>query len=544
METLLTLALTAAAGFLLARYMTLVYSGKVPLFTKITGRLTGRSADQTMDWKEYAGAVLKLHILGLFALGMILLFQNYAPLNPARLPGLPWHLAFNTAASFVTNTNWQAYSGESTLSYFSQMVGLGVQNFLSAASGMAIAVALSRAIAGHTGKIGNFWTDLTNSLLFILLPLSSFLALILVSQGVVQNFSDYLTTTSGQVIPGGPAASQVAIKQLGTNGGGFFGTNSSHPLENPTPISNLFQIMAILVIPIAMVFCFGDLARQKAHARALFATMGLILLAGLAVMLWAEQRIHPLTGDRSWLEGKELRFTNDSALVWASFTTAASNGSVNAMHSSLAPLAGGVALFNMMLGEILFGGVGAGLYGMILFVILTIFLAGLMVGRTPEYAGKKIGAKEIRLAAIGVILPSAFILVGTAASLLYPEALKSLANRGPHGLSELLYAFTSAANNNGSAFAGLNANTPYFNVFLALCMIVGRFGVILPVLAIAGSLSEKKGVPPSSGSFPIHGPLFATLLAGVILIVGALTFFPALCLSAVSSHLISSDMLF
>ncbi|MBE7440627.1 MAG: potassium-transporting ATPase subunit KdpA [Spirochaetales bacterium] len=546
MEIVLTLLLVTAGGLLLAPYMTVVFSATEPLSRVETWlyKLSGVDAERSMTWQEYSLALLKFHTIGFFVLFALLSLQGLAPLNPEGLPGLSWHLALNTTVSFITNTNWQAYSGESTLSYLSQMLGLGVQNFLSAASGLAVAIALSRALAQDKGKLGNFWADLTRSLLYILLPLSFLLALFLVSQGVVQNFSGYVRALDGGIIPGGPAASQIAIKQLGTNGGGFFGTNSAHPYENPTPGSNLLQLISILLIPVAMVFTFGALTGLKAHSRALFVTMGILLVSGLGLMLWAESQVHPLIDRISWLEGKELRFTNDSSLLWAGFTTAASNGSVNSMHASLAPLAGGAALMNMMLGEIIFGGAGAGLYGMVLFVILTVFLAGLMVGRTPEYAGKKIGKMEIQLAAIGLILPSVLVLAGTGITLLLPDALTSLSNRGPHGLSELLYAFTSAANNNGSAFAGLNANTPYFNVSLAICMLAGRFGVIIPVLAIAGSLSQKKSLPPSSGTFPTEGPLFIVLLLSVILLVGALTFFPSLCLSVIPEHLVESDLSF
>ncbi len=441
----------------------------------------------------------------------------------------------------MTNTNWQGYSGESSLSYFTQMLGLNVQNFVSAGTGIAVAIALCRGLVLKQEKnIGNFWQDLYRSTVYILLPISFVLAILLVSQGVVQNLSSYVEAMGldgvAQVIPQGPAASQVAIKQLGTNGGGFFGVNSAHPLENPTPLSNWLQLIAILLIPVSMVFTFGEYVKDKKQAWALFSAMFSLLFVGLCLSLLAEN--HTVTSGilENSMEGKEVRIGTTNSVLWSVFTSAASNGSVNAMHSSLTPLAGGVAMFNIMLGEIIFGGVGAGLYGMLLFVLLTVFLSGLMVGRTPEYLGKKIEGREIKMVILGVLIPSAAILIGAGISSVLPTALSSVSHKGPHGLSEILYAFASAGGNNGSAFAGLSANTVYYNLALGLVMLIGRFGVILPVLAIAGSLAEKKQTPQGAGTLGTDTSLFVCLLVGVILIVGGLTFLPALALGPIIEH--------
>jgi len=504
-------------------------------------KLSGASLAD-MNWRQYLGAVLAFNGIGLLVLTLILMFQNYLPLNPQDLPNVPGWLALNTAISFVTNTNWQAYSGEATLSYFSQMGGLTTQNFVSAATGIAVLLALARGVRRHeTSPLGNFWIDLTRSTIYVLLPLSFVWALLLLSQGVVQTFASYVVAHpvggGEQILPLGPAASQIAIKQLGTNGGGFFGVNSAHPFENPTPLSNFFQLLAILLISAALPFTYGRLVGNGKHGLALFGAMFLLFIVVLVPAVLFESAGNPLLGNLPFLEGKEQRFGTGSSVLWAMATTAASNGSVNAMHSSLAPLTGGLAMLNMMLGEVIFGGVGSGLYGLVLFAIMTVFIAGLMVGRTPEYLGKKIEAPEIRLAAIGLVLPNAIVLIFTALAISTSGGQSSLLHQGPHGLSEILYAFASGANNNGSAFAGLNANTPFFNILIGIAMIAGRFGVIVPVLWLAGNLAAKKRIPPSPGTFQTEGWLFTLLLAAVVVIVGALMFFPALALGPIVEQL-------
>ncbi len=485
--------------------------------------------------------MLWFNLFGFLAVFLLQVVQRYLPANPQHLNNVPWPLAFNTAVSFMTNTNWQAYAGETTLSYLTQMLGLTVQNFLSAATAVGVMLALIRGLTRKTSStLGNFWVDLTRTTVYVLLPLSIILAVILVGQGVVQTLSPYanVTTIEGtsQTIPLGPAASQIAIKQLGTNGGGFFNANSAHPFENPTPLSNFLEMLSILLLPAALVYTFGSLTGRKRHAQLIFIVMLLLFLGGLSVSILSENRANPVVESAASLEGKELRFGTVNSVLWEVATTSASNGSVNAMHESLTPLAGGVALFNIMLGEIIFGGVGCGLYGMLLFVLLTVFLAGLMVGRTPEYFGKKIEAKEIRWVIVAIIAPSAVILIGAGFSVVAPTALAGLSSKGPHGLSEILYAFSSAAGNNGSAFAGLNANTTYYNLLLGLSMLIGRFAVLIPTLAIAGSLAEKKIAPVSAGTFSTDSTVFAVLLIGVIMIVGALTFFPALSLGPIVEH--------
>lgn len=506
-------------------------------------RVAGVDAHSSMTAKGYAQALLIFNALGFLGVFGLQLFQSVLPLNPQGLPDVSWHLAFNTAVSFVTNTNWQSYSGEATLSHLTQMLGLGVQNFLSAATGLGVMAALLRGLTrAETTGLGNFWQDITRGTIYLLLPLSFVMAVFLVGEGVVQNFSAPVQTLGvdsvSQVLPQGPAASQVSIKQLGTNGGGFFGVNSAHPFENPTPLSNWIQLLAILLIPVALVFTFGHYAKSRRQAFAVFAAMGILLTSGLLISLIAEYHFVPVSGNGVSMEGKEIRFGVTGTVLWSVFTTAASNGSVNGMISSLSPISGLVSLFNMMLGEVIFGGVGAGLYGMFLFVILTVFLSGLMVGRTPEYLGKKIEAPEIRMVIIGLLIPNAAILIGAGLSVILPTALSSLANQGPHGLTEILYAFTSAAANNGSAFAGLNANTPYFNVMLGITILLGRFGVILPILAIAGSMAKKRVTPPGPGTFATDSSLFVMLLVSVILIVGGLTFLPALSLGPIVEHLL------
>ncbi|RZA09013.1 MAG: potassium-transporting ATPase subunit KdpA [Proteobacteria bacterium] len=545
-QILFFLAALSALSPLLGAYMAKIFAGDIPKafrwlrpLESLAYAAGGIAKHKNMNWKAYAGALLGLHIVGFLFLLVIQLAQAMLPLNPQGLPGVPWHLALNTAISFVTNTNWQSYAGETTLSYFNQMVGLTVQNFLSAATGMAVLVALARGFAARqTPELGNFWVDLTRATLYILLPLSILLSIALVSQGVVQNFSAYLegTTLEGakQTLAMGPAASQIAIKQLGTNGGGFFNANSAHPFENPSALSNFLELLSIVLIPSALCFTFGRLIRDRRQGLVLWGCMLGLFLVSLAGALAAESGT--LGAVPSLMEGKETRFGVMNSVLWSTVTTVASNGSVNAMHSSLSPLAGGLAMLNMMLGEVIFGGVGSGLYGMLHFAILTVFLAGLMVGRTPEYLGKKIEAPEIQMTIVALLAPSVCVLLGTAAALSLPAGLSSLSAKGPHGLSEALYAFTSAANNNGSAFAGLNANVPFYNVLLGLSMLVGRFAVILPTLAVAGSLAAKKLTPPSPGTFRTDSGLFVMLLAAVVLIVGGLTFFPALALGPIAEH--------
>lgn len=499
--------------------------------------------NEQMLAKTYLKNVLVFSIISFLFVFLILFFQHLLPLNPQQFSGLSWDLAFNTSVSFMTNTNWQSYSGESTMSYFSQMIALGGQNFLSAAVGLSVLVAFARSFMQNENKhIGNFFDDLLRSTLYILLPISFIFALFLVSEGVVQNYLPYLkiTTLSGleQILPMGPAASQIAIKQLGTNGGGFFGVNSAHPFENPTALSNFFQTLAILILPGAIVIAFGEIVKRKKEAITIFSVMSILLTLGLSVAIYSEYSHNPLLQTSVNLEGKEMRLGVMASTTWTVFTTAASNGSVNAMISSQNPLTGAVAMFNMMLGEIIFGGVGSGLYGMLLFVILTVFIAGLMVGRTPEYLGKKIEAKEVKLVLLAILIPNLAVLIGTALALTNPTALKSLLHSGPHGFSEILYAFTSGANNNGSAFGGLNANIPFYNIGIGIAMCLGRFGVIIPILLIADSLSAKKIIPKSTGTLETSSPLFALLTISVILIVGGLTFFPALSLGPILEHLL------
>ncbi|MEP6811139.1 MAG: potassium-transporting ATPase subunit KdpA [Chthoniobacterales bacterium] len=517
-------------------------SGALGPIERVIYKLSGIEPAQEMSWGAYAIAMLVFNIVGGIFLLALEMTQQWLPLNPQHLPNVPFALALNTAVSFMTNTNWQAYSGENTVSYGTQMIGLAVHNFVSAATGVAIAVALMRGILRkQVGSIGNFWADLTRCTLYILLPLSILLAVVLMQQGVVQTFAGYPTATTvegaAQVIPLGPAASQVAIKQLGTNGGGFFGQNSAHPFENPTPLTNFLEVFVIFWLGSGLVYMFGLMTGDRRQGWAIWAAMFALFLAGFATLWWAELQPNPALGlTTASMEGKEVRFGQFNSALFATVTTDASCGAVNTMHDSLSPLGGLVPFVNMMLGEIVFGGVGAGFYGMLMFVLLTVFIAGLMVGRTPEYLGKKIEAREISWAVVAVLAPAAFILIGSALTTMYPAALNSLNNAGPHGLSEVVYVFTSAAANNGSAFAGLNANTGWFNYMLALNMFVGRFAIIVPVLAIAGSLARKKAAPPSSGTFPTNGPVFTILLIAVVLIVGALTFFPVLSLGPVIEH--------
>jgi len=535
---------------LLGNYLFMVFAGKkhvmlpvIGWLERLTYRFAGLNPEEETNWKSYAFSLLLFNLIGFIFVFLIQLFQAYLPLNPASLPGVSWHSAFNTAVSFTTNTNWQGYAGETTLSYFVQMVGLTVQNFVSAATGMAVILALVRGLSRKTTeKIGNFWTDLTRSTLYVLLPLSIFLAILLAGQGVVQNFKAYETvqTLQGtqQVVPMGPAASQIAIKQLGTNGGGFFNANSAHPFENPTPFSNFLQILAIFLIPAALTYMYGKMVGSARQGWAIFSAMMIMFLAGLCISLYAEYSSNPVFGNMHLMEGKEMRFGITSSVLFSVVTTDASCGAVNALHDSLSPLSGMVALINILLGEVIFGGVGAGLYGMVIFIILTVFIAGLMVGRTPEYLGKKIGAFEVKMAIIANLVTSLAILVFTAWASVSSFGLAGLNNAGPHGFSEILYAYASAAGNNGSAFAGLNANTVFYNLTLGFVMLIGRFGVIVPVLAIAGSLARKNITPSSAGTFRTDNWLFIVLLIGIILIVGGLTYFPALSLGPVVEHLL------
>ena len=510
-------------------------------------RLAGVDPLLEQSWQRYTLALLAFNLAGFVLLFAILMLQGHLPLNPQGLPGQEWSLAFNTAVSFVTNTNWQAYSGEASLSYFSQMVGLTVQNFVSAATGLAVLVALCRGIARRSAAtLGNFWVDMTRATLYGLLPLCLLLALLLVWQGVPQTFSAYvsaLTLQGGdQAIPLGPVASQLAIKQLGTNGGGFFGVNSAHPFENPTAWSNLFELVSIILIPAALVFTFGHYVKDLRQSRAIIGCMLVLFMLGGALSLYSEQQPNPalqgpMIEQAAPLEGKESRFGTTATVLWAVTTTAASNGSVNAMHDSLNPLSGLVAMANMMVGEVIFGGVGAGLYGMLLNVLIAVFLAGLMIGRTPAYLGKAIQAREVQLlVATLLVMPVGVLVLGAVAASL-PGPLAAVSNPGPHGFSQLLYAYTSASANNGSAFAGFGANTPFHNLVLGLGMLLGRFGYILPVLALAGGLALKKAAPQGADSFPTHGPLFVTLLTVTILLVGGLTFLPALALGPIAEHL-------
>ena len=510
-------------------------------------RLAGVDHTVEQSWQKYTLALLAFNLAGFSLLFAILLLQGHLPLNPEKVPGMEWTQAFNTAVSFTTNTNWQSYSGEASLSYLSQMLGLAVQNFVSAATGLAVLVALCRGIGRKSAAtLGNFWVDMTRATLYGLLPLCLLLALFLVWQGVPQTFAHYVhgLTMQGadQVIPLGPAASQIAIKQLGTNGGGFFGVNSAHPFENPTAWSNLFEVASIILIPAALVFTFGHYVKDLRQSRAIIACMLVLFLIGGATSLWAESQPNPALHNASVeqtapLEGKEARFGTTATVLWSVTTTAASNGSVNGMHDSLNPLSGMVSLVNMMVGEVIFGGVGAGLYGMLLNVLIAVFLAGLMIGRTPEYLGKKLAAREVQLLVITLlVMPVSVLGLGAIAASL-PGPAAAVSNPGAHGFSQLLYAYTSAGANNGSAFAGFGANTPFHNLMLGLGMLIGRFGYILPVLALAGSLAMKKTAPQGQNSFPTHGLLFVTLLTVTILLVGGLTFLPTLALGPIAEHL-------
>lgn len=553
LQIFLFLGLLILVTPLLGRFMAQVFEGEKHLLStplgwleKLTYKAAGLRDQNEMNWKQYALAFFWFHIFGFLIVLLAQMFQEHLPLNPQALPNVSWHSAFNTAVSFITNTNWQGYAGETTMSYFTQMVALSVQNFLSAAAGIVVAIALTRGVARkNTSFIGNFWVDLTRATVYILLPISFVYALFLVSQGVVQNFSAYLevTTLEGvkQLIAMGPAASQIAIKMLGTNGGGFFNANAAHPFENPTALSNFIQMLSIFLIPAALTYTYGTITKDRKHGWVIFGTMMALFVALTSASLVAEYSTNPTFSRSAMMEGKETRFGVMNTILFSTITTSASCGAVNAMHSSLSPLSGGVTMVNMMLGEIVFGGVGAGLYGMLLFVLMTVFIAGLMVGRTPEYLGKKIEVKEMTMVIIAILAPCAAILLGTALSSVLPMGLSSLTNKGPHGFSEILYAFTSSAANNGSAFAGLSANTPYYNLMLSAAMLIGRFFIIFPLFAVAGSLAQKKYSPPSKGTFQTDTVLFSVLLIGVILIVGALTFLPSLALGPIVEHFIMQN---
>lgn len=556
----LLLILVKPLGWYIAR----VFTGRAPFLETVLGRFErclyriARIDTAEMTWRQYAKALLVFSFMSVLAVYVVQRVQDVLPLNPEGQAAVSPDSSFNTAISFATNTNWQGYGGESTMSYLTQMAALTVQNFLSAAAGIAVLVALIRGfVRNNTDTIGNFWTDLVRGTLYVLLPLSLLFAVVMVSQGVVQTYSPYrevplLEATvdangepvTTQKIAVGPAASQVAIKQLGTNGGGFFNVNSAHPLENPTPFSNLLQVVAILLIPAALCYSFGEMVGDRRQGWAILTAMFVIFLPLLATALVAEHQPNPALeqvgvefGQAGNMEGKETRFGVTNSALWAVSTTAASNGSVNSMHDSSMPLGGLVTMWLMQLGEVVFGGVGSGLYGMLVFAVLAVFLAGLMVGRTPEYLGKKIGAFEIKMAALVILLPCAMVLLGTALGVTCEAGKKGVANSGPHGFSEILYAFSSASNNNGSAFAGLSANTPFYNGLLGFAMLVGRFWVMLPVLALAGSLARKKHVPAGAGTLPTHTPLFVVLLVAVVVVVGALSFFPALALGSIVEHL-------
>ena len=590
--------LTQIAGFLLlllvcvkplGLYMVQVFDGSpiwplraaAPL-ERCIYRLCGVDPSHESGWKQYAAALLLFNALGALALYALQRLQAWLPLNPQSFANVSPDSSFNTAVSFITNTNWQGYSGESTMSYLTQMAGLAVQNFLSAASGIVVAIALSRGFARHSARaIGNFWVDVTRATLYVLLPISTVLAILLVGQGVVQNFSAYrdvatvetLTwqqpkldaagnpvkdnsgspvmqsaSTQKQTLPLGPIASQEAIKELGTNGGGFLNANSAHPYENPTALSNCLEMLAILLIPAALTYTFGRMVGDTRQGWAIFAAMAILLVAELSIATWNEQlgnpRIAALGVDQSAsatqpggnMEGKEARFGIAASALFATITTATSCGAVNSMHDSFTPLGGFVTLFNMQLGEVVFGGVGTGLYSMLIFAIVGVFIAGLMIGRTPEYLGKKIEAFEMKMSSIAILVMPFIVLVGAAVAVSVPAGQAGVANPAAHGFAEILYAFTSASNNNGSAFAGISANTPFYNSALALCMWLGRYWPIAAVLAVAGSLAAKKRIPVSDGTMPTHGVTFVILLIGTVLLVGALTFVPALALGPIVEH--------
>ncbi|MDD3595788.1 potassium-transporting ATPase subunit KdpA [Sulfuricurvum sp.] len=539
-------------GFFLGNYVYKIYDGKKtfldPLMTPIENalfRISGINTEKSQSFKEYTLSLMVFNLFGIFILFFILFFQSGMGLNPQNFTNLSWHLALNTAISFVTNTNWQSYGGESTMSYFSQMAGLSVQNFLSAATGVAVAVALMRGLSGR--EIGNFYVDITKTTLRILLPIAFVYAIFLMSQGVIQTFSSYveLTTIEGakQTLAMGPVASQESIKMLGTNGGGFFNVNSAHPFENPNEITNFIQIFSIFLIPIALLFAYGKFTGNRREGVAVFGAMALLFALTLGTTYYAESQGNAMltqlgVEEGPSMEGKEVRFALGASSLFATVTTAASCGAVNSMHDSYSPLAGGVLMLQMMIGEVIFGGVGAGFYGMMIYVLLSMFMIGLMVGKTPMYLGKKIEAYEIKAVIIALLLPSAAILGFSAIAANCADGLAGLNNAGPHGLGEILYAYSSAAGNNGSAFAGLTANTPFYNMTLAIAMLIGRFGVIIPMIAIAASMANKKTYALSSGAVRSDTITFTIFLAFTVLILGALTFLPALTFTAIAEHVL------
>ncbi|MBN9441774.1 potassium-transporting ATPase subunit KdpA [Bosea sp. (in: a-proteobacteria)] len=552
-QILVFCAIVVALTKPLGGYVTRVFNGERTFLSPVLApverglyALAGTHLREEQHWSAYAVALLLFNLAGVLLLYGLQRVQGMLPFNPDGMSAVAPDLAFNTAVSFVTNTNWQNYGGESTMSYLTQMLGLTVQNFVSAATGIAIAVALIRGFARASARsVGSFWVDLTRATLYLLLPLCMVLTIAYVALGVPQTLDGAVTATTlegaQQAIARGPVASQVAIKMLGTNGGGFFNTNAAHPFENPDAISNMIQMVSIFAIGAALTNVFGRMVGNQRQGWAILAAMGTLFLAGVAVCYWAEAAgnplVHALGLQGGNLEGKEIRFGIPLSALFAVITTAASCGAVNAMHGSFTALGGLIPLINMELGEVIVGGVGAGFYGIVLFVVLAIFVAGLMVGRTPEYLGKKIEAKEVKMAMLAILCLPAGMLIFTAIAVVLPGAVAAAGNGGPHGFSEILYAYTSAAANNGSAFASLSGNTPWYNITLGITMLVGRFLVIIPALAIAGSLAAKKSVPASAGTFPTDGPLFVGLLVGVILIVGGLTFFPALAVGPIVEHL-------
>ena len=542
------LAITKPAGLYILR----VYDGSMRWLDPVERaiyRVSGIDPDEDQHWTRYAAALLLFSAFSMLVTYVVLRLQQHLPLNPFARGPVPDRQAFETAASFTTNTNWQSYSGETTMSYFSQMTQLAFHNFMSAAVGVAAAIALARGIARRSaGMIGNFWTDLVRGTLYLFLPASFILALLFVQQGTIQNFAHYVTATTvegaKQVLAMGPVASQSAIKQIGTNGGGFFNANAAHPFESPTPWTNFLSMFAIFLVPAGLTYTFGRMVKNQKHGWALWAAMFVLFAAGVTTAYWAEARGNPIHIARGIdaaggnMEGKEVRFGIANSALYATVTTDASCGAVNSMHDSFTPIGGMVPLVNIQLGELIFGGVGSGLYGMIVMAVLTVFIAGLMVGRTPEYLGKKIQSREVRMAMLYVLIFPAYILILTAASALQPAGLAGLNNAGPHGLSEILYAFSSVTGNNGSAFAGLTGGSYWYNTTLGLGTLFGRFAMMVPMLALGGFLAERKAVPESLGTFPVTTPLFVVLLIGVILIVGALTFFPALSLGPIVEHLL------
>jgi potassium-transporting ATPase potassium-binding subunit len=553
---LLCLVLVAACIKPLGGYMARVYMGRhvwtrywLGWLEQLIYRLCGVNPGQETGWRGYALAIMVFGFFGFILLFLIFLLQGILPLNPQHYAGLRPDLAFNAAISFVTNTNWQSYSGEAALSYFSQTAGIVIQNFLSAATGLAVAVALFRGLAHKQSQtIGNPFVDIVRSVIYILLPLSFLFAILLASQGVIQNFNDYivystLENETSQLLPQGPVASQVAIKMLGSNGGGFFGANSAHPFENPTPLSNLFQTVAILLIPAALVYCFGVMIGDRRQAWTLLTAMIIIFMPLMALTVVFERSANPridsavVDQGAGNLEGKEVRIGTTASALWAVATTATSNGSVNSMHDSYTPLGSMIPLLLIQFGEVIFGGVGTGAYGMLIYVILTVFIGGLMVGRTPEYMGKKLGAFEIKMASLCIIIPAAAVLLGTAIAVSVEAGRAAVFNPGAQGFTEILYALSSASNNNGSAMAGLAANSPFYNIMLAIAMLVGRYGIILPVLAIAGSLAAKNRTVAGPGTLPTHTPLFVAMLVGSILLLDVLTYVPVLAMGPLASHI-------